>query len=66
MTTAKLKRNKIESIGQIQAKLIKAEGRKIRSKIHAHINSIWNKEELTKKWKKSIILRIYKKGDKRD
>jgi hypothetical protein len=28
------------------------------------INSIWNKEELPDQWKESIIVQIYKKGDK--
>jgi hypothetical protein len=30
------------------------------------INSIWNKEELPEQWKESIIVSIYKKGDKAD
>jgi hypothetical protein len=30
------------------------------------INSISNKEELSEGWKESIILPIYKKGDKTD
>jgi hypothetical protein len=28
------------------------------------INSIWNKEELPRQWKESIIVSIYNKGDK--
>jgi len=51
---------------QIPAELIKAEGRTISSEIHKLINSIWNKEELPEKWKESIIVPTYKKGDKRD
>jgi hypothetical protein len=31
--------------------------------IHKLINSIWNKEELSDKWKNSIIVPILKKGD---
>jgi hypothetical protein len=34
--------------------------------INKPINSIWNKEELSKEWKESIIVPIYKKGDKTD
>jgi hypothetical protein len=35
--------------------------------IHKFINSVWNKEELPVKWKKSIIAPIHKKkGDKTD
>jgi len=33
------------------------------SENHEHINSFWNKEELTEEWKGSITLPIYKKGD---
>jgi hypothetical protein len=34
------------------------------SEIHRLIYSIWNKEELPQQWKESIIIPIYKKGDK--
>ena len=30
------------------------------------INSIWNKEEFPPEWKESIIVPLYKKGDKTD
>jgi hypothetical protein len=36
------------------------------SEIHKLVNSIWNKEELPEQWKESIIVPIYKKGDKTD
>ena len=51
---------------QIPAKLIKAGDRKIRYEIHTLIISFWNKEELPEEWKESIIVPIYKKGDKTD
>jgi hypothetical protein len=38
----------------------------LRSEIHKLINCIWNKEEFPEQWKESIILPIYKKGDKTD
>jgi len=44
--------------------LIKAGGRTIRCEIHKLIISIWNKEKLSEEWKESIIVPIYKKGDK--
>jgi hypothetical protein len=46
--------------------LVKARGRIIRPEIHKLIISIWNKEELPEKWKESVIVPIYKKGDKTD
>ena len=46
--------------------MIKTGGRKIRSQVHKHINSNWNKEELSEQWKESIIAPIYKKGHKTD
>jgi hypothetical protein len=62
----KLKRHKSPGSDQIPAELIKAGGRTFRSEIHKLINSIWNKEELPEQWKESIIVPIYKKGDKKD
>jgi len=46
--------------------LIKAGGRTNRGEIHKLIISTWNKEELPDEWKESIIVHIYKKGDKTD
>jgi hypothetical protein len=66
MAIEKLKRHKSPGIDQIPAELIKAGGRAIHSEIHKLINSIWNKEELPEQWKESIIVPIYKKGDKTD
>jgi len=66
MAIEKLKRRKSPGIDHIPAKLIKAGGRTLRSEIHKFINSIWNKEELPEEWKESIIVPIYKKGDKTD
>ena len=62
----KLKSRKSPGIAQIPAELIKAGGKTIHSKIHKLVISIWNKEVLPEEWKESIIVSVYKKGDKRD
>jgi hypothetical protein len=62
----KLKRHKSPGIDQIPAELIKAGGSTIRCAIHKLIIAIWNKEELPREWKESIIVPIHKKGDNTD
>jgi hypothetical protein len=62
----KLLRYKSPSIDQILAKVIKAGGESLRSRIHKLICSIWTKEELPQQWKEFITIPIYKKGDKTD
>jgi len=62
----KLKRHKSPGTDQIPAELIKAGGKTIGCEIHKLIISIWNKEELPEEWKESIMVPIYKKGDKTD
>jgi hypothetical protein len=64
MAIEKLKRHKSPGTDQIPAEFIKAGGRIIRSEIHKLIISIWNKEELPEEWKESVVVPIYKKGDK--
>jgi len=64
LATEKLKSHKSPGIDQIPAELIEAGGRKICYDIHKLTISIWNKEELPKEWMESIIVYIYKKGDK--
>jgi hypothetical protein len=66
MATEKLKRYKSPGIDQIPAELIKAGGSKICSRFHKLINPICNKEELPEQWKESVIVPVYKKGDKTD
>jgi len=48
--------HKSPGIVHIPGELIKASGRTIRYEIHNLITSIWNKEELPKEWKESIIV----------
>jgi hypothetical protein len=66
MAMEKLKRHKSPGIYQFPAALIKPEGRKIYSEILKLTNSIWNKEEFHEEWKESLIVPIYKKGNKTD
>ena len=66
ITIEKLKRHKWPGSDQIQAEIIKAEGRTIRCEIHKLIDSIWNKKDLPEKWNLSTIAPIYKMGDEKD
>ena len=66
LAVEKLKRHKSPGVDQIPAELIKEGGRTIRYQIHKLIVSIWNIEKLPEEWKESIIVPIYKKGDKTD
>ena len=66
LTIEKLKSHKSPGIEQIPAELIKAGGKTIHCEIHKLIISIWNKKELPKDWKESIIVPIYKKGNKKE
>ena len=65
MAIEKLKSHKSPGIYQILA-FFKAGGRTFRCEIHKRITSIWNKEELSEERKESIVVPMYKKGDKRD
>jgi len=62
----KLKSHRSPGIDQIPAELITVGGRTICCEIHKLVISIWNMEELPEGWKESIIVPIYKKGDKTD
>ena len=66
MAIEKLKSHKSPGIDQIVAELIKAGGRTNCDEIHELMISIWNKEEFPEERKDSIIVPIYKKGDKSD
>ena len=66
MAIEKLKRHRSSSTDQIPKGLLKARSTKFRSEISKLTDSLWNKEELSEEWKESIIVSIYKKGDKTD
>jgi hypothetical protein len=63
---AKLKKYKLPGSDQILAELIQAVGETLQSEIHKLNDSIWSKEELPDQRKESIIVPVYKKGDKTD
>jgi hypothetical protein len=62
----KLKWYKSPGTDKVPAKLIKAGSETLCSEIHKLICSIWNKEEMPKQQKESIIVPIHEKGDKTD
>jgi len=62
----KLKGHKSPDIDQIPAKIFKEWSRTIRDEIHKLIFSVWNNEKLREEWEESIIVPIYKKGNKTD
>jgi hypothetical protein len=62
----KLKSYKSPGTDNILVELIRAGGEILYSEIHRLICCLWNKEELPQQWKESIIVPIYKKGDKTD
>jgi hypothetical protein len=66
ITIGKLKRYSSLDTDQFLAELIKAGGEILCSEIHKLIHSIWNKEEFPQQWEESVIVSIYKKGDKTD
>jgi len=66
MAIENLRKHKSPDIDQIPAEMIKVGARTTCFDVHKLNNSIWNEEELPEEWKESIILPIYKKGDKRD
>jgi hypothetical protein len=61
----KLNSYKLPDTDQLPTEIIKAGGRTICG-YRLLIVSIWDKEELPEEWKESIIVPIYKKGDKTD
>jgi hypothetical protein len=66
IATPELKRHISPDGDRIPAALTQAGGETLLSGIHKVVNSTWNKEELPDQWKESIIVPIYKKGDKTD
>jgi hypothetical protein len=61
---AKLKKYKSPGSDQIPAELIQGGGEILLYAIHKLVNSVWNKEQLSDQWKRSIIVPVHKKGNK--
>ncbi|KAJ4430976.1 hypothetical protein ANN_19569 [Periplaneta americana] len=59
-----LKKYKSPGIDQIPAELIQEGGSALYSEIHKLVLAIWEKEIVPEQWKESIIVPIFKKGDK--
>jgi hypothetical protein len=57
---------KLPGSDQILAELIQAGGETLKSEIHKLITSNWSEAQLPAQWKESIIVPMYKKGDKTD
>jgi hypothetical protein len=66
LSIEKIKGHESPGIEEIPVQLIKTGGRTFGCEIHKLIDSIWNKEEFPEEWKKSIVLHIYRRSDKRD
>jgi hypothetical protein len=64
MATEKLKRHNSPGVDKIPSELTQAGNRTTCSEVHKLVNAVWNKEELPEEWNESIIVPIYKKGDK--
>ena len=64
LAIGKLKSHKSPGIYRNPAALFKSGGSIIRCEIHKRIIVIWKKEELPEEWKESIMVTIYKMGDK--
>jgi len=62
----KLKSHKSSGVDQIPVELIKAGVRQFTVRFVNLLFSILNREELPEEWKESIIVPIYKKGNKTD
>ncbi|KAJ4446159.1 hypothetical protein ANN_12852 [Periplaneta americana] len=59
-----LKKYKSPGIDQIPAELIQEGGSSLYSEIYKLVIAIWEKEIVPEQWKESIIVPIFKKGDK--
>ena len=59
-----LKNNKVAGTDWIYPELIKCGGNKLLNKIYELVRRIWGEERIPEEWKETIIVCIYKKGDR--
>ena len=64
LTIGKLKNRKAAGYDEMFAEYLKRGGDTLTRKVHELIVNIWNSEEIPEDWKKSIIVPLFKKGDK--
>ena len=59
-----LKNNKMDGTGGIHPELIKYKGNKLLNRIYELVRQIWEEERIPEEWKETIIVPVYKKGDR--
>lgn len=60
------KNNKTPDIDSMPAEFLKKGGLILTKKIHQPVCTIWKQEEIHNEWKNSIVIPVFKKGDKTD
>jgi len=59
-----LKNNKVAGIDGIHLELIKYGRNKLLNRIYELVRQIWGEERIPEEWKETIIVPVYKKGDR--
>jgi len=59
-----LKNNKVAGTDGIHLELIKYGGNKLLNRIYELVRQIWEEERIPEEWKETIIVPIYKRGDR--
>jgi len=59
-----LKNNKVAGTDGIHPELIKYRGNKLLNRIYELVKLIWEEKGISEEWKETIIVPIYKKGDR--
>jgi hypothetical protein len=59
-----LKNNKAAGTDRIHPELIQYGGNKLLNRMYELVRQIWEKERIPEEWKETIIVPIYKRGDR--